>query len=254
MVKLDRTEQRLVGVLIEKQTTVPDIYPLSENALVDGCNQKNNRDPLMELVSFQVAGALMSLQQKGVVARVDGGGRVAKFRHKLDEVLRASSQELAVLAELLLRGPQAPGALKPRVARMGYHAAPEQIEALLRQMSQRLPALVEQLPLGPRERDRRWRHLLGDGSEGACGSDELVAAGGAPAGAVGRGETHVGSGQDQVGGMADDDGVGGDRVVGEGRASGADADHAVVELTRRVRALEDRVAQLAAELAAIRRA
>ncbi|MFY9343749.1 MAG: DUF480 domain-containing protein, partial [Planctomycetota bacterium] len=154
MNKLDRTEQRLVGVLIEKQFTVPDTYPLSENALVDGCNQKNNRDPVTELVAFQVAGALMSLQEKGVVARVDGGGRVPKFRHKLDEVLQVGKDELAVLAELLLRGPQAPGALKPRVQRMGYHAAPEQIEALLRQLHGRLPPLVELLPLAPRERDR----------------------------------------------------------------------------------------------------
>ena len=165
MVKFDRTEQRIVGVLIEKQTTVPDIYPLSENALLDGCNQKSNREPLTELVAFQITGALMALQQKGIVARVDGGGRVARYRHKLDEVLHVGSDELAVLAELLLRGPQAPGALKPRVARMGYHAAPESIEAMLRALAGRAPALVEQLPLGPRERDRRWRHRLGDGSE-----------------------------------------------------------------------------------------
>jgi uncharacterized protein YceH (UPF0502 family) len=165
MVRLDRTEQRLVGVLIEKQRTVPDTYPLSENALLDGCNQKNNRDPITELVAFQVAGALMALQEKGVVAKVDGGGRVPKFRHKLDEALPATADELAVLAELLLRGPQAPGALKPRVARMGYHAAAEQIDDLLRRMAARKPALVELLPLAPRERDRRWRHLLGDGSE-----------------------------------------------------------------------------------------
>lgn len=252
MVKLDRTEQRLVGVLIEKQTTVPDIYPLSENALVDGCNQKNNRDPLMELVSFQVAGALMSLQQKGVVARVDGGGRVAKFRHKLDELLRVSSQELAVLAELLLRGPQAPGALKPRVARMGYHAAPEQIEALLRQMSQRLPALVEQLPLGPRERDRRWRHLIGDGSEAVGDGGEGPGASGTAAGvvrpAVARGA--VRADDDGVDADGSDHGDGGDRG---GRAGSAASDDVVAGLTRRVQALEDRVVQLAAELAALRR-
>jgi uncharacterized protein YceH (UPF0502 family) len=168
MVRLDRTEQRIVGTLIEKQTTVPDVYPLSENALVDGCNQKNNRDPITELVPFQIAGALMALQEKGVVARVDGGGRVPKFRHKLDEVLHVGAPELAVLAELLLRGPQAPGALKPRVARMGYHAEPEQIDTLLRGLAARTPPLVAQLPLGPRERDRRWRHLLGEGAEVAA--------------------------------------------------------------------------------------
>jgi uncharacterized protein YceH (UPF0502 family) len=165
MVRLDRTEQRIVGVLIEKQFSVPDSYPLSENSLVLGCNQQNNRDPITELVAFQVAGAVMSLQEKGVVAKVDGGGRVPRFRHKLDEVLQLSAHELAVFAELLLRGPQAPGALKPRVARMGYHGTPEQIEELLRALAARSPALVAQLPLAPRERDRRWRHLVGDGSE-----------------------------------------------------------------------------------------
>jgi len=163
MPQLDRTGQRLVGVLIEKQLSVPDSYPMSEHALVDGCNQKNNRDPVTEYESFQIAGALMALQQDGWVARVEGGGRVPKFKHRAADVLSAGDQELAVLAELLLRGPQAPGALKPRVQRLGYHAAPEAIEALLRALAAR--RLVEQLPLGPRERDRRWRHLLGDGSE-----------------------------------------------------------------------------------------
>lgn len=163
MERLDRTEQRIVGVLIEKQLAVPDSYPMSENALVDGCNQKSNRDPAMELATFQVAGAVMALQEKGWVGRVEGGGRVAKFKHRTQDQVPVDPKELAVLAELLLRGPQAPGALKPRVARMGNHATPEQIEAML----QRLASLriVEQMPMAPRERDRRWRHLLGDGSE-----------------------------------------------------------------------------------------
>jgi uncharacterized protein YceH (UPF0502 family) len=165
MAKLDRTGQRIVGVLIEKQFTVPDNYPLSENALVDGCNQKSNREPITELPTFAVAGALLWLQEHDYVVRVEGGGRVAKFRHRLQELLQVSNHELAVLAELLLRGPQAPGALKPRVLRMGYSAGPEAIEGLLRGLAARRPALVEQLPLGPRERERRWRHLLGDGSE-----------------------------------------------------------------------------------------
>lgn len=165
MRRLDRTGQRIVGVLIEKQLAVPDSYPLSENALVDGCNQKSNRDPVMELASFQVAGALMALQEAGWVARVEGGGRVARFRHRLTEELGVDAGDLAVLAELLLRGPQAPGALKPRVARMGLAAAPEAIEVRLRGLASRTPPLVELLPLGPRERDARWRHCLGDGSE-----------------------------------------------------------------------------------------
>ncbi len=163
MDRLDRTEQRIVGVLIEKQLALPDSYPMTENALVDGCNQKSNREPVMELATFQVAGAVMALQEKGWVARVEGGGRAAKFKHRTVDQVPVDSKELALFAELLLRGPQAPGALKPRVARMGFHTTPDEIEAMLRRLAER--RLVEQMVLAPRERDRRWRHLLGDGSE-----------------------------------------------------------------------------------------
>lgn len=178
--RLDRTEQRIVGVLIEKALSVPDSYPLSENALLDGCNQKSNRDPVMDLQPFQLAGALLSLREKGWVVRVEGGGRATRYRHQVVERLGLSAAELAVFAELLLRGPQAPGALKPRVLRMGLHAEPDRIEAVLRGLLARPQPLVEQLPLGPRERDQRWRHLVGDGSEA------VVADGGGqePAGAA----------------------------------------------------------------------
>lgn len=165
MAELDPTGQRIVGVLIEKQLSVPDSYPLTENALVAGCNQTSNRDPVGSYESFQIAGALMALHESGWVARVEGSGRVPKFRHRAEERLGSDPKILALMAELLLRGPQAPGALKPRVARMGYHAEPAAIEALLVELAARRPALVEQLPLGPRERDRRWRHLLGPRAE-----------------------------------------------------------------------------------------
>jgi uncharacterized protein YceH (UPF0502 family) len=111
MIELDRTGQRIIGVLIEKQLSVPDSYPLTENALVAGCNQTSNRDPAMDLQGFQVTGALLQLHEQEVVARVEGHGRVTKYRHRLDDSLGVGNQELAVLAELLLRGPQAPGAL-----------------------------------------------------------------------------------------------------------------------------------------------
>ncbi|MBL8722582.1 MAG: DUF480 domain-containing protein [Planctomycetes bacterium] len=222
MAKLDRTGQRIVGVLIEKQFTVPDNYPLSENALVDGCNQKNNREPITELPTFAVAGALLWLQEHDYVARVEGGGRVAKFRHRLQELLQVSNHELAVLAELLLRGPQAPGALKPRVLRMGYSAGPEAIEGLLRGLAARRPPLVEQLPLGPRERERRWRHLLGDGSE-------VVAEGGGVGGSVAVAVSALVAAPAQPGVQAADSG-------------------AVADLQRRITALEERLAALEAAL------
>lgn len=175
MIKLDRTEQRIVGVLIEKQLSVPDSYPLSENALVDGCNQKSNRDPVMELAAFQVSGALMALQEKGYAARVEGGGRVPRFKHRVVEELQLDARELAVFAELLLRGPQSSGALKPRVARMGCHASPEEIESTLGKLAQRTPPLVVRRQPGKHERDHRWQHLLGDGSEQTEASAEASA-------------------------------------------------------------------------------
>jgi uncharacterized protein YceH (UPF0502 family) len=165
MVELDRTEARIVGVLIEKQRTVPDTYPMTENALVTGCNQKNNRDPVMDLEPFEVAGACMALHQREVIARVEGGGRAAKFRHKLDELLGLGDDALAVLCELLVRGPQAPGALKPRVARLGFHGTPAQIEDVLRDLAARPRPLVALQQKRPRERDARWAHLLAPGEE-----------------------------------------------------------------------------------------
>lgn len=174
MVTLDRTEQRIVGVLIEKQRTVPDTYPMTENALVNGCNQSSNRDPVMSLETFEVAGALMAMHGRDVVRRVEGGGRVAKYRHRLDELLGVGDQQLAVLAELLLRGPQAPGALKPRVARMGLQGTSEQIEAVLHEMAAIQPPLCAQEPKRPRERDHRWRHLLGDGTEVVAVAEEAA--------------------------------------------------------------------------------
>lgn len=165
MLNLDRTECRIVGVLLEKQRTVPDTYPMTENALINGCNQSSNRDPVMSLESFEVAGALMAMHGRDVVVRIEGGGRAVKYRHRLDELLNVSENQLAVLAELLLRGPQAPGALKPRVARMGFHGTPQQIEEALREMAAATPPLVTQEAKRPRERDHRWRHLLGDGTE-----------------------------------------------------------------------------------------
>lgn len=158
---LDAIEQRILGVLIEKERTVPDAYPLTENSLRMGCNQSNNRDPVMGLTDMDMASPLRSLMEKGWVARVDGNGRTTKWRHRAVDRLGITDPELCVLCELLIRGPQAPGALKPRVQRLGYDATPEAIEGTLQRMTQRPEPLVVQLPLGPRERDRRFAHRLG---------------------------------------------------------------------------------------------
>lgn len=159
---LDALQQRIVGVLVEKELTVPDTYPLTENALITGCNQKSNRDPEMAVTAGQLHPALLALREDGWIVRVDAGGRVVRYRHKALERLNIHRDQLIVLTELLLRGPQAPGALKPRVARMGLHAEPSRIEAIIEDLAAFRPApLVERLPRRRRERDERFGHLLG---------------------------------------------------------------------------------------------
>jgi uncharacterized protein YceH (UPF0502 family) len=116
---LSPIERRILGVLVEKQKTskTADIYPLTLNALVTGCNQKSNREPVLELDSVQVDEGLTALQNKGLIERVTGG-RAERFRHKLYEAWTRNGPELAVLAELLLRGPQTRGELRVRASRM----------------------------------------------------------------------------------------------------------------------------------------
>ncbi len=160
---LDTTQQRIIGVLIEKELAVPDSYPLTENALLSGCNQKSNRDPDLSLEAFEISGALLAMQESEWVVRSErGGGRAIRYRHKIEDKLSIDDAGKAVLAELLLRGPQAPGALKSRVARMGLHGTPEAIRDILDVLRRRPTPLVQQLPQQPRERDCRWAHCLGD--------------------------------------------------------------------------------------------
>jgi uncharacterized protein len=111
-------ERRVLGVLIEKAKTTPENYPLSLNSVKAGCNQKNNRAPLMQLEEGQVEEALESLRKAGAVAQIQGGGRVDKYRHLAYEWLGVEKVELAVMAELLLRGTQTVGELRGRAARM----------------------------------------------------------------------------------------------------------------------------------------
>lgn len=116
--QLERIERRVAGVLVEKAKTTPDNYPLSTNALVNGCNQKNNRFPQMTLDEDQVTDALESLRKSGAVALIQGDGRVEKYRHLLYDWLGVDKFEMAVMAELLLRGAQTLGELRGRAARM----------------------------------------------------------------------------------------------------------------------------------------
>src|SRR5437762_12509810 len=117
MVELTPDESRVLGVLIEKSTTTPEQYPLSINALTNGSNQKNNRDPVLTMSEDQVFDAVEKLREKQLVVRVDSvGSRVHKYKHQAGEVLRCRAGELSVLAELLLRGPQTLGELRGRAS------------------------------------------------------------------------------------------------------------------------------------------
>lgn len=111
-------ERRVLGVLVEKAKTTPDVYPLTINALLTGCNQKSNRDPITNYDSDDVEDILGSLRKKGAVVMVEGGGRVVRWKHTLYEWLKVSKVELAVLAELMLRGAQSEGDLRARASRM----------------------------------------------------------------------------------------------------------------------------------------
>jgi uncharacterized protein YceH (UPF0502 family) len=114
---LDLYERRVLGVLVEKAKTTPDVYPLSVNALLSGCNQKSNRDPLLSLTDQDVEDALVRCQKKGLAIKITGG-RVIRWRHSLYEAWHVDKVDLAILAELLLRGPQTEGELRTRASRM----------------------------------------------------------------------------------------------------------------------------------------
>jgi len=168
---LDAIQQRVLGCLLEKEATVPDSYPLTESTLLSACNQKSNRDPEMSLSLVEVQRACSELMHAGWVTRIEAPpSRTIRWRHQFESQLGLDRPKTAVLTELLLRGPQAPGALKPRVKRLGFDGDAGQILAVLEALAARAVPLVEQLPRRPRERDQRWTHLLGPGANAAVSS------------------------------------------------------------------------------------
>jgi uncharacterized protein YceH (UPF0502 family) len=130
-------ERRVLGVLAEKAKTTPDVYPLSVNALVTGCNQKSNRDPVLNLTDLDVEDALISAQQKGLAIKITGSGRVVRWRHALYEAFQVDKKDLAILAELLLRGPQTEGELRSRASRMERFDDLDALRAVLRPLTER---------------------------------------------------------------------------------------------------------------------
>lgn len=161
-------ETRVLGALIEKDITTPDYYPLSLNALVNACNQKNNRDPVMSLDESSVSEALATLQEKRLAGPASGAdSRVTKYEHRLQEVFNFDRREIAAISVLLLRGPQTPGELRGRTERMYHFEALDDVVATLDRLSQRQPPLVAVLPRQPGTKESRYMHLFAGGAEAA---------------------------------------------------------------------------------------
>jgi len=160
-VLLTDIETRVLGALIEKDITTPDYYPLSLNALVNACNQKNNRDPVMTLDETIVRDGLSSLQEKRLAGPASGAdSRVTKFEHRLQEVFNFDRREIAIVCVLLLRGPQTPGELRSRTDRMYHFEALEDIVSTLDRLAQRQPPLAQVLPRQPGTKESRYTHLF----------------------------------------------------------------------------------------------
>ena len=155
----DPAEIRVLGSLIEKQRTTPDLYPLSLNALRAACNQSTNRDPVVDLDEATVRDALERLGRRRWARLAGVGGRTTKYRHLLDETLGVAPPELALLSVLMLRGPQTPGELRARTERLHAFASGEELERTLERLIER--RLVARLARRPGQKEQRYAQLLG---------------------------------------------------------------------------------------------
>ena len=161
--QLTPIEVRVLGALIEKDITTPDYYPLSLNALVNACNQKNNREPVMTLDDESVRQALSSLQEKRLAGPAGGAdSRVTKYEHRLQEVFNFDRREIAILCVLLLRGPQTPGELRGRSERMYRFETLDDVQSTIQRLSDRQPPLMRVLPRQPGTKESRYVHLFAE--------------------------------------------------------------------------------------------
>ena len=181
---LSLLETRVLGVLVEKQHTVPDTYPLTLNALAAGCNQKTSRDPLLNATDAEVQAAIDELRSRTFVVETSGG-RVMRYAHNVERVLGVPSQAVALLATLMLRGPQTVAELRQNSERLHRFADASAVEAFLDELANRANgALAVELPRQPGARETRWMHLLSGPPPAAAeaaalppGADDRVAAG-----------------------------------------------------------------------------
>jgi uncharacterized protein YceH (UPF0502 family) len=196
---LSPLEIRVLGVLVEKQFTTPDYYPLSVNALVAGCNQKSSRDPVMSVGEDEAQSALDALKERKLVTSSWGASRrVVRYSHNFPQVLDTDPGTTALLATLMLRGPQTPGELRIACERMYRFADLSSVEAYLEEMAGRpTGALVVKLPKQPGAREHRRAHLLG-GPAGAAADPPAMHAGAATATGAGF-EAEVARLRDEVG-------------------------------------------------------
>ncbi|HEV2988328.1 MAG TPA: YceH family protein [Candidatus Angelobacter sp.] len=165
---LNHAEARVLGSLIEKDITTPDYYPLSLNALINACNQKSNREPVLTLDEETVRLALRNLQEKKLAGPVSGAdSRVTKYEHRLQEVFNFDRRETAILCVLLLRGPQTPGELRGRTERMHRFDDLSEVQSALQSLMQREPPIAKVLPRQPGTKEARYMHLF-------CGDVEPV--------------------------------------------------------------------------------
>ena len=161
MTKLDEVEVRVLGALLEKEIATPEYYPLSLNALINACNQKSNREPVMTLDEGAVRTALDSLNEKNLAGQSSSAdSRVPKYIHHLQEVFNFDRRETAVLCVLLLRGPQTPGELRGRTERMYRFDDLSVVESALHRLMEREPPLVMKLARQPGTKESRYAHLL----------------------------------------------------------------------------------------------
>jgi uncharacterized protein YceH (UPF0502 family) len=171
MLDLNPVEIRVLGCLIEKQRTTPDVYPLTLNALRLACNQATNRDPVVDYDESQIRAALERLSRRRFTRLTSGHqSRATKYRHMLDETLSLSPADQSVLAVLMLRGPQTPGELKQRTERLHRFGDTAELESILGSLSER--DLVVRMERRPGQKEQRYRHLLDGGPAEAEGGDE----------------------------------------------------------------------------------
>ncbi|MGB6943798.1 MAG: YceH family protein [Bryobacteraceae bacterium] len=168
---LDADEVRVLGSLLEKEITTPEYYPLSLNALVNACNQKSNRDPAVHFDEETVERVLYMLRDKGLLLNVTGAGsRVPKYGHRLSEKLNLGRRELAILCELMVRGPQTLGELRTRAERMHRFDDVSEVESVL----DRMPELVTRLPRRAGEKEARYAQLLAGAPQIAASTTDAM--------------------------------------------------------------------------------